>query len=423
MTEQDWIREVLAKNHRHPPRLFFVVLWGLILAGVVAFVVGVRRLDAVRTWGVFLINFLFWSGIAQAGIVLAAILQVTDARWGRPIKRLSEGFGAFLPISLLLFPVLLLGREAIFPWIHHPIPEKAAWLNAPFLFARDGLGLLVLYGFSLLFMYHSLRPDIGLAGEMDHQWGNGLAGTIIRGWRGTEAERGRSQRARSVLAPIILVLYALVFTLIAFDLVMSLAPRWYSTLFGGYFFISNLYVGLACLAIAVVLARKYFNLQDHITSVQFHDLGKLIFAFCLLTGDFFWSQFLVIWYGNLPEEVEFVIHRVYEAPWAPLSWSVLLTCYLGIFVVLLSRRIKVHPWGLFAVSAVIVGGMWLERYMLVIPSIWHGPNAPFGWIEILILGGFGAAYTLTFLTFLRTFPLLPISDPLLQEAAGMRAGP
>ena len=423
MIERDWVREILTKNLRRPPRQLNIALWVLIVAGATAFVIGTMRQDAVRTWGIFLINFLFWSGIAQAGVIFAAILQATNARWGHPIKRISEGTAAFLPISLLLFPILFLGRETIFPWVLHPIPEKIAWLNTPFLFARDGLGLLVLYGLSLLFVYHSLRPDVGLACEIDREWGNGLAKALARGWRGTEVEQERSRRARSILAPIVLISYALVFTLIGFDLVMSLAPHWYSTLFGGYFFISNLYLGLAALAIAIILARKQFNLHEQITTVQFHDLGKLIFAFCLMTGDFFWSQFLVIWYGNLPEEVEYVIRRIYEDPWSPLSWAVLLICYLGTFVVLLSRQIKVRPKGLFTISAVILGGMWLERYVLVTPSIWPGSNIPFGWIEILILGGFGAVYILTFLAFLRTFPLLPISDPLLKEASEMRPGP
>ncbi|MBI1987329.1 MAG: hypothetical protein HYS70_03140 [Nitrospinae bacterium] len=414
MTEKDWIQGILAKNLQRPPRPLVLALWTLVVTGGVVFVMGIQGPEALRAWEAFLINFLFWSGIAQSGIVLAAILQVTDARWGRPIKRLSEGFAAFLPISLLLFPILFLGREALFPWVRTPIPAKEAWLNVPFLFARDGLGLLVLYGLSLLFLYHSLRPDVGLARQVNQGWGNGLAGSLIRGWRGTEIERERSQHAQSTLAPILLILYGIVFSLIGFDLVMSLSPKWYSTLFGAYFFISNLYLGLAALAIGIILARRYFNLQEQITSLQFHDLGKLIFAFCMITGDFFWSQFLVIWYGNLPEEVEYVIRRIYEPPWAPLAWAVLLICYLGAFVVLLSRQVKLKPASLFAISAVIVGGMWLERYVLVVPSLWPGPNAPFGWIEILILLGFVAAYVLVFLGFVRNFPLLPISDPLLK---------
>ncbi|MFQ5776751.1 MAG: molybdopterin oxidoreductase [Terriglobia bacterium] len=389
-----------------PPRLLGLLVI-LLAAGALAFAYGLARSDSLRAWQIFLVNFLFWSGMAQAGVVFAAILHLTGARWAGPIKRLAAGAASFLPVSFVLFLVLIFGREQLFPWISHPVPEKAAWLNAPFLFARDAVGLLALYSLSLAFLYYSIRPALGAMRERAGGSPTAFHRAMMAGWRGAEKEEERSQRVLSALSPILVILYAFVFTLLAFDLVMSLHPHWYSTLFGGYFFIGNLYLGLATIAIGAVLARKYLGLEALITPSQLHDLGKLLFAFCMLWTYLFWSQYLVIWYGDLPEETGFVLTRVQEAPWAPLAWGVLVACFLVPFVVLLSRTVKRRPGSLAAISVVVVGGMWLERYVLVVPSLWKKSGVPLGGLEVLVTLGFFAAAALSYLAFVRVVPLLP----------------
>lgn len=381
---------------------------GLLAAvGAAMFLLGVLGERPLRAWQMYLVNFLFWSGISQAGLVFACIQEMTGARWGRPLRRIAEGSATFLPLSFLLFLVLFFGREVLFPWTRHPVPGKAAWLNAPFLFARDGLALLLLGGLGVAFLYFTLRPEVDIAGERGPRWAKPLYRLLQWGWRDREAEVDRSRRVLGILAPILAIGYCLVLTLIAFDLVMSLDPHWYSTLFGAYFFVGNLYAGLACLAILAATARRLLGLEALITPPQFHDLGKLLFAFCMITGDFFWSQFLVIWYGNLPEETSFVLVRAHEAPWAPLSWAVLLVSFLGAFAVLLSRRIKEWPAGLCGVAIVILAGMWLERFLLVVPSVWLDGSLPLGLPEALITAGFAALFLLSLLAFGRAFPLLP----------------
>lgn len=392
-------QEVLAKSPRRLPRKVMSVLWVLIAAGAVTFLLGATGPNSLRAWQIFLVNFLFWSGMAQGGLVFAATYQVTRARWGGAIRRLAEGMGAFLPVSFLLFFLLLFGREVLFPWVLEPIPEKQAWLNAPFLFIRDGLGLLILYGLSLAYLYFSLRPDLGRASKH--------SSLFARGWRGLEAEQERSRRVLAFLAPAFLVLYALVFSLIGFDLAMSLDPRWYSTLFGAYFFMSSFYLALAALTVIAVLGRKHLTLGGQIEQKQFHDLGKLIFGFCLVTGDFFWSQYVVIWYGNIPEETAYVILRTVEMPWAPVAWGVLISAFVIPFLILLSRRVKENPWTLLAVASVIVIGMWFERYLLVVPSLWRHGTFPLGWMELVITLGFFAAFALPYLVFERRLRISP----------------
>lgn len=389
------------------PRRATLGLGVLVAAGAAAFVQGISGAQPIRAWLAYLVNFLFWSGIAQAGLVFASIQELTGARWGQPIRRIAEGMSAFLPLSFLLFLVLIFGRDTIFPWIQQPVVQKQAWLSASFLFARDAGALLLLGGLSVVFLFFTLRPEAQLAAEVGPRWAGALYRILRVGGRAREVELARSRRALAVLAPILAIGYCLTLTLIAFDLVMSLDPGFSSTLFGAYFFIGNLYIGLAALALLSAAARRSLRLEALITPGQFHDLGKLLFAFCMLTGDFFWSQFLVIWYGNLPEETGFILLRARQLPWAPLAWTVLLVCFLGAFLVLLSRRLKEWPAGLAVVAVGILLGMWLERFLLIVPSLWRERSLPLGLSEAVISVGFGALFLLALLTFGRAFPLLP----------------
>lgn len=405
----DHEQDILAKIPRQLPGSISGGLLAVVAIGTAAFVYGVTAGDGHRAWQIFLVNFLFWSGIAQAGVVFAAILRVVNGRWAKSVQRLSESTGAFLPVSMVLFLALYLGRNAIFPWIGHPLPEKAIWLNAQFLFTRDGLSLLALYGLSLVFLYFSVRPDAGLAVESGARKGTGLYGFLYGGWRGLELERHRSRRTLAVLSPVILLLYAYVFSLIAFDLVMSLSPHWYSNLFGGYFFMSNMYAGLAAVIILTALARKHLELERYVTPSQFHDLGKLLFGFCVFWGYLTFTQFIVIWYGNMPEETEFLILRAKEAPWAALSKSIALAGFAIPFVLLLSREVKRRPARLAMIAGLALLAMWFERFVLVAPSLSHGAELPFGVSEILISLGFLALFAMTCLSFLSYFPAVSLS--------------
>jgi hypothetical protein len=377
----------------------WTILFGLLtLIGAASFLLGITGPDAQRAWQVYLVNFVFWAGLCFGGVVLVAVFNMTNAHWARPLKRLAEAPGSFLPVLYVLFWVLFLGRERLFPWIHEPVHGKEAWLSVGFLFARDGVGLLILTGASVALVCQSVRGDI-LAGLP----GNGAS----RAWR-----------AQKVLSPILGILYSLVLSLVAFDLIMSLDPHWLSTLFGAYYFIGSLYTAIAAVLLLACLLWKREGFEGRIGQKHFHDLGKLLLAFCLVTGDFFYSQFLVIWYANMPEEVQYVILRVNHAPWAPLAWTVLVMCFALPFVVLLSRRIKLNPWAMLVLSVVLLCGMWLEKLLLVAPSLWKGGSLPLGLLELAVTAGFVGAMGLCVEAFLSRVPALPVSDPLFQRGSG-----
>jgi Ni/Fe-hydrogenase subunit HybB-like protein len=370
------------------------------LAGIFTFIYGLTGPDTVRIWRAFLVNFVWLTGLSFGALLFSALLNITNARWGRPLKRLSEALGSSAPISFLLFWVLYFGRKEIFVWIREPVPEKAAWLNPGFMFARDGIGLLILTLVAIGIIYHSVSADKKFLSAGD------------KGLNEVESQIIKHFNAQKNFSIAYGVLYAVVLSLIAFDLLMSLDPHWYSSLFGAYYFIGSFYTGLAMIEILAILAVRYMGQGVSIAPSQFHDLGKLMLGFCLMTGDFFYTQFFVIWYGNLSEETRYLLLRLQKSPWDHIAWVVLIATFAVPFLVLLNRKVKMMHIPMLILSVVIIAGMGIERFLLVAPAMHVKENILFGWIELLITAGFLGLMGLCVLTFLKNFPVIPVSDPL-----------
>ena len=370
-------------------------------AGALAFVVGASGSESLRVWQAYLVNFLFWAGMAFGAVLFSAVLNVTGARWGRPMKRLAEGFAAFLPVAFILFWVLYLGRAEVFYWVRQPNPQKAAWLNTPFFFIRDGAALLFMTVLALALVFYSVKGD--------RHWSAAASSDDAQvNWAG-------AWRKQQMLSPVLIIAFAFLLSLIGFDLIMSLDPEWYSTLFGAYFFIGCFYTGIVCLYLLCTIIARTESFKPHLGTRQLHDMGKLTMAFCIFTGYLFYAQFLTIWYGNLPEEARYVILRVKLTPWEPLAWAILFMIFLGPLFILLSRRVKVKRIPVIILSIVIIVGMWLERFILVVPSLWKQDTIPIGMTELLVTAGFFGIVGLSVTAFLQRVPLFPVSDPLFRQ--------
>jgi hypothetical protein len=193
---------------------------------------------------------------------------------------------------------------------------------------------------------------------------------------------------------------------------MWVDPHWYSTLFGAYYFIGSFFTGLAFVFIISFIAVRYLGMRDYIQPLQLHNLGKMLLGFCLLTADFFYAQFFILWYGNIPEETGYILDRVRAMPFKPVAWTVLIVSFALPFVFLLSRRIKLRHGFMVILCSVILIGMWLERFLLVVPSIWKNDRLPLGLLELFITLGFFGIMGLCVWIFLHRYPLMPVSDPL-----------
>ncbi len=358
-------------------RALTVLMAALAVVGAAAFVAAVTNGPADRAWQAFLVNLLVWMGVAQGGIVVSASFYLTQARWaGSAHYRLAEAFAPFLVVGFVLFWGLYFGRALIFPWVTHPVAQKAAWLNTPFLFARDGAGLALMTVLSLVFVRVS-------------------RGEAARAWASHSMNITMPPPALRRLAPAVALAFAFVYSLIGFDLVMSLAPVWRSTLFGAYFFAGAYWSALVVMALVAVLLRRRLGTGNVFTEPEvLHDLGKLVFAFSVFWVYLLFAQYIVIWYGDIPVETFFVVQRVHHMPWTPLSWTALILIWLVPFVVLLGARPKRTPAILGSVAFLGIVGIFIERYVLVVPSLSLNV-VPFGGIEVLITLGFIGGFALS----------------------------
>jgi len=398
------------------------VLAAFAVGGVIAFGAGAFGAAPLRAWQTYLVNLLFFMGIAQAGAVFLAILTLTQSRWGRPLERFAAAMTAFLPVAFLLFLLLPFGQVVIFPWVREPIPEKSLWLNFTFLMARDGVGLALLFSLSAGLVYQYVRPLAGTLRHTTGDWRERVYALLAYRFRGLETEIARCRGRTPALALGLVAVYWFVFSMIAGDLIMSLDPHWYSTLLGAYNFVIALYTGLAALAVLALWGRSRFALERSLTVDHLHDMGKMIFAFALIAGDFFWSQFLVIWYGNLPEETSFIARRIHHQPWTALSWTVLVGLFAMPFVLLLARAPKRNPRALAAICGLILITGWAERYLLIVPSLTAAEDAAFGLLEVFITLGFVAAFLICYRLFLTAFPPTVAAPVASTSPAGAAQG-
>lgn len=387
-------------NYSGTPSKTVLFFFGvLVLVGLGTFFVQLGGEHPERAWQAYHINFLLWSAIAQGGLLFSIVMHLVGARWSRSMQSLAESFAAFFPLSFVLFILLFLGREYLFPWLHHE-HGKEVWLNLPFLFSRDLIGLLLLYGLGLAYLYYALRIKLD-PGQTEGP----LRNFLLRGKTGSEEEAEGYKKKMTVLSVLYILAYALVLTLIGFDLVMSMEPHWFSTLFGAYAFAKAFYLGLSGLMILSAIFYVGRKEQSTLTSSHFHDLGKLLFAFCLVWADFFYVQLLVIWYGNIPEETHYVIQRVMTLPWKPLAVTVLIVGFLIPFFILLNRKVKSKPVPMIILCSVVIIGLWLEHLLLLGPA-WnhHVSSLPLGPTDVLITLGFLGLMALSIAYFLRLFP-------------------
>ncbi|MDP2312673.1 MAG: hypothetical protein Q8P41_07195 [Pseudomonadota bacterium] len=368
-----------------------------------------------RTLGVVLTCIVYFIGVSQGGVMFSVAQTAALGRWGRPFKRIAESFVVMLPILYLLWIVFLLaGGLHIYEWTHEPMHgHKAIWLQPGFFVARQVVCLGVLFLLSLTFVRNSLRPDMGVAAEALGSRAPAWWGRITLGWKGRDAEIEDAYQRNIKLAPVMIVTYALVFTLFAVDAVMSLAPHWYANMFPAWIFVSSFWVSVSWICLFAVIGGKWMQIDHLIGRTHFHDLGKLMFALCIFWAYTFFAQLLPIWYGNMPEETSYLLLRLYTDTWSPLSKVVVSMCFLIPFTVLLSRGIKKLPRSLAGVAVVISLGVFLERFTLVMPQVWKEDSLPIGPLEVGILIGFVSLFVRVVTTFLAQVPPIPVSDPFM----------
>lgn len=371
--------------------------WLVGAAGVVLALLGVW-LNLAQFFRAYLVAYLFWSGLSLGCLALLMLHHLVGGAWGAMIRRLLEAGTRTLPLMVVLFVPLLYGLTTLYSWsqpevVAHDglLQHKSVYLNVPFFVQRAAL-YFAIWLIMMFFLNHWSRQQEQVAGAPQ--------------------ERQVQRRLRLLSAPG-LVLYVLTVTFAAVDWIMSLEPHWYSTLYGVVILVGQI---LAALALAIVLITQLAEVppvSTVLTPQHLHDLGNLLLAFVMFWAYIAFSQFLIIWSGNLPEEVSWYIHRT-QGGWEWLGGLVLLLHFGLPFVVLLSRTSKRRAQVLWRLAAGLLGLHLLELFWLVLPAFYPSTLA-IHWLDVGLPIGMGGLWMAVFVWQLQRRSLLPWHDPRLQE--------
>lgn len=322
---------------------FQKIAWILFGFALLFFVMGFLA-DATQAWANVLLTAFNLTCVGLGGLFLLAIQSITGARWSDPILKAHRAMPSLLPIAGVMMLALWFGASHLYPWARpeaaadHLLHGRLAWLNKPFFFGR----ILLFYGLWI--------------------------------WLGRRlVNRGKG-------AAVFILVFGLSFVVANFDWIMSLEPVWYSTMFAVYGFSGMFLQGIAIVTISAIVLR-HVGLLPEISKAQNHDLGKLLFAFSCFWAYIWLSQFLLLWYANIPEETA-PIRLMLNSKWAPLFYLNIILNFGLPFVLLLQRKAKTNEFILIVACATVLVGHWLDLYLMVLPPVLKGAIPAFGFSEL-----------------------------------------
>jgi hypothetical protein len=338
----------------------------------------------------YLVGFLFWLGISLGALAILLLQHLTGGDWGMVIRRPLEAATRTLPLGLLLFMPLAFGMRHVYEWTSGEglPPHKAEYLTIHFFL---------------------LRAAIYFAVWLTLAW-------LVNHWSRLQDETGDSKyksRLQMLGGPGI-ILYGFAVSFAAVDWIMSLDPSWYSSIFGMLIMGGQLVSGMALMIATLVVLGREEPMSGVYQSRHFHDLGKLLMAFVMVWAYFSVSQLIIIWSGNLPEEIPWYTVRM-QTGWRTIGLLVVVFHFVLPFSLLLSRNLKMRPARLIWVAVLLLVARALDIYWLTAPEFWPG-GIHFRWMDVLIPVGIGGVWLSYYARQLRQLPLLPVGDRTLAKA-------
>lgn len=357
--------------------------------------------DSDQFYKSYLVGYLYWLAITLGCMGWTMIYHLTDASWGVPARRIWESAGRTMPLMAVLVLPLILGMQTLFPWARPEaaddalIQAKAIYLNQPFFIGRAIFYVVLWSAIGFFLSRWSLQQDR-----------DGALATVPK------------LRALSGAG---LVLMAISLTFASVDWAMSLDPHWFSTIFGFLFAVSDLLAAMAFTILAIRMLENTDALRKLVTVNTYHDYGNLSMAFVMLWAYMNLSQFLIIWSGNTQEEAPWYIMRTGHG-WMAISIALIIFHFAFPFVVLLTRRTKRAPKRLAVVAVFLLFMRFIDLYWLTQPSLSHGGDMHFSWMDLPIFFGIGGLWLAVFAWHLKDKPLVAANDPRLAEVLQSAGG-
>ncbi len=407
-TRGDFARRLVDKPF---PQRLKTICMVLALVGLATFIGG-AVIGQERAWHALHFNWLYFTVISTAGTAFAAVQRIVTGRWSRPIIRFTEGFVAFVPVAfVILLVILLFGREHIFTWAGREaiaIQEKAFYLAPGFFIARGIaiFGLITLL--QLWFVYNSVRLDVAVLPEYGAKWAAGIRARMRAGFGDERRELHSQHSLQGKVGVAVIMTFVLGWCVMAWDYSMTLSLHFQQTMYAWIVFMGGFVNMIMLSALLSMWWQKHLDAEDLVTETHFWDLGKLGFAFTAFFGYISFSQYLVIWYGNMPEETHFYRLRLMGA-WKTVSLLTAIFAFILPFFGLISKAAKVYlpTFVLFAVCSLL--GIYMHRYIEVYPSIYGETSSlPFGLWEIGTTLGFVGIWGLCYAAFMDAFPVMRV---------------
>ena len=366
------------------------------LLGIIGFIT-----DPERAAFSYLPAFMFLVSIAIGSLFLIAIEYLTGADWSVPFRRIAEFLSSLLPLLFFLVIPLLFHMKDLFNWTHRDIVSndiilqgKLPYLNPAFFIIRVFVILLIWSAFYIKFISNSRKQDS----------------------TGDQALTKNSIVFSGIFMPV----FAITITLTAVDWLMSIEPRWFSTIFGVYFFSGAVWSALAAVTFISIKLTENGYLHPKINTDHYYSLGTLLFAFTVFWSYIAFSQYMLIWYADLPEETFWFLHR-WSGGWSVLSVTVIVTHFIVPFAALLSFPSKTNPSRLKFIAVWILIAHYIDLYWLIMPSFYVGGKVyTFSWLDIVFPVGALGLIIIVFNRGVKMHNLLPIGDPKLQKGLNFR---
>lgn len=397
---------------RSTPRFYLFVgaLLSFTALGVCAYVyqfrngLGVTGLNRPVYWGVYITNFVFFIGVSHAGTLISAILRIVGAEWRRSVTRSAE----VITVMVLLFGVgnilIDLGRpDRMLNVIKH------SNFRSPLLW--DVCSISVYLICSTIYLYLPLIPDIAILRDHTNRrkW---FYRKLALGWQGTPRQWRILEIMLAIMAVVVIPVAVSVHTVVSFVFAMTIQPMWHSAIFGPYFVAGAIFSGIAALIVAMAIMRWAYGLGNYLKPIHFSHLGVMLLVMSLLWLYFTVSEFLTTFYGNEPSHMAIFNEKLFGR-YAPHFWTMCATCFVIPFAILCNRKTRTIGGTVIASLSVNVG-MYLERYIIVVPSL-SNPRLPHeavayspSWVEWSILAGCFSTFILVYGLFTKLFPIVSI---------------
>jgi hypothetical protein len=352
-------------------------------------------LDRAQFFHSYLFAFGFWAGISIGSLALLMLQHLTGGGWGLVIRRVLEASTRTLPLMLILFVPIVLGAHWIYSWTHqeefakHPVLlEKSKYLNLPFFTVRAAIYFAIWLTLAFFLNRWSLLQD--------------------------RTAKNKFTKNMRVLSGPGMVLLVFTVTFASIDWFMSLDPEWSSTIYG-FIYVAAWSLSALAFTVAVMAAlAKHEPMNQIVGQSHFQDLGKLLLALVMLWSYFAFSQFLIIWSGNLPEEISWYIPRIHGA-WGAIALAVIILHFAFPFLFLLSRSFKRDSGKLVIVAVLILVMRLIDLFWMIAPNF-TGERFHISWMDLVAPIAMGGLWLGVFARALTQRPLIPINDPLYETA-------